>query len=410
MKVCVVGLGYIGLPTALMMASHGVDVIGVDYSEKVVSELQSGQLTFEEDGLEETFQSALNAGIEFQKDYPKADLYVVAVPTPYDKDTKKIDAAYVVSAVNSVLDVCDPGAIVVIESTISPGTVDRYVRPAVEDRGFEIGRDVHLVHAPERIIPGNMINELVHNNRTIGADSDEIAEKVKKVYQSFCEGSIAITDIRTAEMTKVVENTFRDINIAYANELAKICRMAGMDVYEVIKIANCHPRVNILSPGPGVGGHCISVDPWFLVGDYPELAHIIRQARTINDSMPEFVLNRTYEIMKANGIEDVSRVGFYGLTYKENVDDVRESPTLQLLESMERHLCANANSVKVYDPYIADDVVSGQMHDLRDFFNSVDVVVVMVGHDEIKENEDLLKDKIVLDTRKCLSHTEAESL
>lgn len=410
MKVCVVGLGYIGLPTALMMASHGVDVIGVDYSEKVVSELQSGQLTFEEDGLEETFRSALDAGIEFQKDYPKADLYVVAVPTPYDKDTKKIDAAYVVSAVNSVLDVCDPGAIVVIESTISPGTVDRYVRPAVEARGFEIGRDVHLVHAPERIIPGNMINELVHNNRTIGADSAEIAEAVKKVYQSFCEGSIAITDIRTAEMTKVVENTFRDINIAYANELAKICRMAGMDVYEVIKIANCHPRVNILSPGPGVGGHCISVDPWFLVGDYPELAHIIRQARTINDSMPEFVLNRTHEIMKANGIEDVSRVGFYGLTYKENVDDVRESPTLQLLESMERHLCANANSVKVYDPYIADDIVPGQMHDLHDFLNSVDVVVVMVGHDEIEKNEDLLKDKIVLDTRKCLSHTEAESL
>lgn len=410
MKVCVVGLGYIGLPTALMMASHGVDVIGVDYSEKVVSELQSGQLTFEEDGLEETFQSALNAGIEFQKDYPKADLYVVAVPTPYDKDTKKIDAAYVVSAVNSVLDVCDPGAIVVIESTISPGTVDRYVRPAVESRGFKIGEDIHLVHAPERIIPGNMINELVHNNRTIGADSDEIAEKVKEVYQSFCEGSIAITDIRTAEMTKVVENTFRDINIAYANELAKICRMADMDVYEVIRIANCHPRVNILSPGPGVGGHCISVDPWFLVGDYPELAHIIRQARTINDSMPEFVLDRTYEIMKENGIEDVSRVGFYGLTYKENVDDVRESPTLQLLESMERHLCANASSVKVYDPYIVDDIVPGQMHDLHDFLDSVDVVVVMVGHDEIKKNEDLLKDKIVLDTRKCLAHTEAESL
>lgn len=410
MKVCVVGLGYIGLPTALMMASHGVDVVGVDYSEKVVKELQSGQLTFEEEGLEETFKDALEAGITFAGEYPKADLYVVAVPTPYDKDTKKIDASYVVSAVNSVLDVCEPGAIVVIESTISPGTVDRYVRPAVEARGFKIGEDVHLVHAPERIIPGNMINELVHNNRTIGADTEEIAQRVKEVYQSFCQGSIAITDIRTAEMTKVVENTFRDINIAYANELAKICRLADMDVYEVIKIANCHPRVNILSPGPGVGGHCISVDPWFLVGDYPELANIIRQARTINDSMPEFVLNRTYEIMREKGIDDVSRVGFYGLTYKENVDDVRESPTLQLLESMERHLCPHGNGVKVYDPYITDDMVPGQMHDLNEFLDAVDLVVVMVGHDEIKENEELLKGKTVFDTRKCLANIESESL
>lgn len=410
MKVCVVGLGYIGLPTALMMASHGVDVVGVDYSEKVISELQSGQLTFEEEGLEETFKNALDAGITFTDEYPKADLYVVAVPTPYDKDTKKIDATFVVSAVNSVLDVCDPGAIVVVESTISPGTIDRYVRPAVEARGFEIGKDVHLVHAPERIIPGNMINELVNNNRTIGADSEPIAQQVKDVYQSFCQGDIAITDIRTAEMSKVVENTFRDINIAYANELAKICRLADMDVYEVIKIANCHPRVNILSPGPGVGGHCISVDPWFLVGDYPELANLIRQARTINDSMPEFVLNRTYEIMKEKGLDDVSRVGFYGLTYKENVDDVRESPTLQLLESMEHHLCPQTNGIKVYDPYISDDMVAGQMHDLQEFLDAVDMVVVMVGHDEIKENEHLLEGKVVLDTRKCLKSAKCESL
>lgn len=410
MKACVVGLGYIGLPTALMMASHGIDVVGVDYSKKVISELNFGQLTFEEEGLEEVFQDALRAGIEFTGEYPKVDLYIVAVPTPYDKDTKKIDPSFVVNAVNSVLDACDLGAIIVIESTISPGTVDRFVRPAIEARGLEIGKDVHLAHAPERIIPGNMISELINNNRTIGADSGEIAQIVKKVYQSFCKGSIAITDIRTAEMTKVVENTFRDINIAYANELAKICRLAGMDVHEVIRIANCHPRVNILSPGPGVGGHCISVDPWFLVGDYPELANLIRQARTINDSMPEFVMNRTYEIMHENGIDDVSRVGFYGLTYKENVDDVRESPTLQLLESMERHLCAQDGGIKVYDPYIAEDIVANQMHDLRAFLDAVDMVVVMVGHDEIRSNENLLEGKVVLDTRKCLKNTSNESL
>lgn len=410
MGVCVVGLGYIGLPTALMMASHGVDVVGVDYSDKVVSELNSGQLTFQEDGLQAVFDQALEAGIVFTKEYPKADMYIVAVPTPYDAGTKKIDASYVVNAVNSVLDVCDPGAIIVVESTISPGTIDSFVRPAATARGFVPGEDVHLVHAPERIIPGNMINELVYNNRTIGADSSAVAEQVKSVYQSFCEGSISITDIRTAEMSKVVENTFRDINIAYANELAKICRSAGMNVNEVIRIANCHPRVNILSPGPGVGGHCISVDPWFLVGDYPELANLIRQARHINDSMPEYVLGRVREIMTENGIDDPSRVGFYGLTYKENVDDIRESPTLQLAESMRRHLCGGAGMVKFYDPFVKDDVVPGQLHDLDSFLNAVDFVVVMVGHDEVRENEERLRGKIVLDTRQCLSEVPAERL
>lgn len=393
-----------------MMASHGVDVVGVDYSNQVVSNLKAGNLTFEEAGLEDVFKKALGNGIVFQTEYPKADLYVVAVPTPYDKSTKKIDASYVVNAVNSVLDVCDKGSIIVIESTISPGTIDRYIRPVIEERGFVAGEDIHIVHAPERIIPGNMIAELVHNNRTIGADDHGVAEKVKSVYGTFCEGDIAITDVRTAEMSKVVENTFRDINIAFANELAKICRQANMDVLEVIRIANCHPRVNILSPGPGVGGHCISVDPWFLVGDFPEQANLIRQARLINDSMPEYVLSRVADIMKENGLTDVSRVGLYGLTYKENVDDVRESPTLQLLESMERHLCSSDSSPKVYDPFIKADMVANQMHDLSEFLDAVDVVVVMVGHDELKSHEDLLEGKIVLDTRNCLQNVAAERL
>ena len=239
--------------------------------------------------------------------------------------------------------------------------------------------------------------ELVNNNRKIGADVKEIGEKVKRLYASFCKGDIVVTDIRTAEMTKVVENTFRDINIAYANELAKICRSDNMDVYEIIRIANKHPRVNILQPGPGVGGHCISVDPWFLVGDYPGLANIILAARKINDSMPEFVLERIHNIMHENGMTDIGRVGFYGLTYKEDVDDMRESPTLQMLESMEKHLCGNL--VKIYDPFIINDVVPNQMHDLDEFLNSVDFVVVLVGHSEIRKNMDKLKGKIVLDTR-----------
>ena len=394
----VIGLGYIGLPTALMMASHGVEVIGTDYNKELVDTLNAGKTTFKEDGLDELFQSAVESGIKFTTEYQNTDVYIVSVPTPYDKFSKKVDACYVVEAVKDVMKACHKGATVVIESTVSPGTIDKFVRPVIEENGFVIGQDINLVHAPERIIPGNMVYELLHNNRTIGADDKTVGEKVKELYSSFCQGEIVVTDIRTAEMTKVVENTFRAVNIAFANELAKICRHDDMDVYEIIKICNMHPRVNILQPGPGVGGHCISVDPWFLVGDYPSLAKVIDESMKTNDGMPDFVLNRIYEIMKENHMTDISKVGLYGLTYKENVDDMRESPTLQMLESMERHLCGDL--VKIYDPFIEKDVVANQYHDLDKFINDVDLVVLLVGHDEIKQNMDKLKGKIVLDTRK----------
>ena len=390
----VIGLGYIGLPTALMMASHGVEVVGTDYNKELVNTLNAGHTTFKEDGLDELFNQAVNAGIKFTTEYQHTDTYIVSVPTPYDKFSKKVDACYVVAAVKDVLKVAPKGATIVVESTVSPGTMEKFVRPAVEEAGFVIGEDVHLVHAPERIIPGNMVYELLHNNRTIGADEKEIGEKVKKLYSSFCQGEIVVTDIKTAEMTKVVENTFRAVNIAFANELARICRHDNMDVYEIIKICNMHPRVNILQPGPGVGGHCISVDPWFLVGDYPSLAKVIDESMKTNDSQPDFVLNRIYEIMKEKGMTDITRVGLYGLTYKENVDDMRESPTLQLLESQERHL---ATGLKVYDPFITQDVVKNQYHDLDKVLGDVDFVVVMVKHNEIKENVAKLEGKVVLD-------------
>lgn len=396
--VNVIGLGYIGLPTALMMASHGVEVIGTDYNKELVDTLKAGKTTFKEDGLDELFKNAVKDGIKFTTEYQNTDVYIVSVPTPYDKFSKKVDACYVVEAVKNVVKVCHKGATVVIESTVSPGTIDKFVRPVIEENGFIIGQDINLVHAPERIIPGNMVYELLHNNRTIGADDKSVGEKIKELYSSFCQGEIVVTDIRTAEMTKVVENTFRAVNIAFANELAKICRHDNMDVYEIIKICNMHPRVNILQPGPGVGGHCISVDPWFLVGDYPSLAKVIDESMKTNDGMPDFVLNRIYEIMKENKITDISKVGLYGLTYKENVDDMRESPTLQMLESMERHLCGDL--VKVYDPFITKDVVPNQYHDLDKFLNDVELVVLLVGHDEIKQNMDKLKGKVILDTRK----------
>ncbi len=394
--VNVIGLGYIGLPTALMLAAHGIEVVGSDISEKIIATLQNGGVHFQEDGLQELYQKALEKGIRFSRDYESTDCYIIAVPTPYMSQTKKMDPSYVIQAVQNVLDVCMGGAIIIIESTISPGTIDRFIRPEITRRGFTIGEDIHLVHAPERIIPGKMIHELVHNARTIGADDPIIGQRVKELYQTFCQGEIVLTDIRSAEMSKVVENTFRDINIAYANELAKICRADHMDVYEIIRIANLHPRVNILQPGPGVGGHCISVDPWFLVGDYPDLTNLILTARKVNDSMPSHVLQRIRHIMQDQGIQDVSRVGLYGLTYKENVDDTRESPTLQLIERMEEHL---AFGVTVYDPMTTEKRIDNQVMDFDNFLNGIDILVIMVAHDHLKDHMKEIQNKCILDTR-----------
>lgn len=398
----IIGLGYIGLPTALMFASHGLEVVGTDLNETLVNTLNEGRLTFEEEGLEAIFNSALEKGIKFQTQYVKTNRYIITVPTPYIADSKKIDAKYVIAATKQVLEVCEKGTILVIESTISPGTIDRFVRPIIEEKGFIIGEDIHLVHAPERIIPGNMVHELEFNSRTIGADNIKVGEEVKSWYDSFCKGEIVVTDIKTAEMSKVVENTFRDINIAFANELAKMCDREGMNVYELIRIANKHPRVNILQPGPGVGGHCISVDPWFLVGDYPDIVNVVLGAREVNDSMPQYVFDKIHKIMKENNITDYSKVGLYGLTYKENVDDMRESPTLQLLDIFEKY---NINSIKVYDPFIQEQKYSNQVLNIEEFVNNTELIIILVSHSEIKENQHLLLNKIVYDTRNIIHNS-----
>lgn len=392
----IIGLGYIGLPTALMFSKCGISVTGTDTNSNLVNLLSEGNLTFKEEGLEGLFQEAISNGIEFTTKYQKTHTYIIAVPTPYLKKSKKLDPKYVISAVNNILDVCEKGAVIIIESTISPGTTDKYIRHEVEKRGFVTGKDIHLLHAPERIIPGNMIYELENNSRTIGTDNLEIGQKVKGLYSKFCKAEIVLTDIRTAEMSKVVENTYRDINIAFANELAKICRTDNLDVYEIIKIANKHPRVNILKPGPGVGGHCISVDPWFLVGDYPDLTNLILTARKINDSMPRHVISRIRDIMREHDIKDISKVGLYGLTYKENVDDTRESPTIQLLEMLDEHL---AFGVKVFDPLVKKRIVEHQHMNFEDFLNEIKILVIMVGHDHIKNKMELIKGKFILDTK-----------
>lgn len=395
--VNVIGLGYIGLPTALMMATHGLEVVGTDYNKDLVATLNAGKTTFKEEGLDELFAKALEAGITFTTEYQRCDTYIVSVPTPYDGMDKKIDPSYVVAACKTILRYAPQGATIVVESTVSPNTIDRFVRPLLVEAARQ---DVALVHAPERIIPGNMTYELLHNNRTIGADDPEVGERVAGIYATFCQGEISVTDIRTAEMTKVVENTFRAVNIAFSNELAKICRIGGMDVAEVIRISNKHPRVNILSPGPGVGGHCIPVDPWFLVGDYPEAANFIRLALQTNASMPEYVLDRTQSAMREHGIVDATKVGIYGLTYKEDVDDIRESPTLQMLEAMERHLCGRV--VKVYDPWVERDEVPNQVHSMEEFLEGLEVIIVMVGHSQIKGRPEVFGDRILIDPRNVM--------
>ena len=397
----VIGLGYIGLPTALMLAANGNEVVGTDYNQKLLHKLQEGQLTFEEKGLEELFDKALTRGIKFENEYSSTDFYIITVPTPYDKVDKKIDPSYVIAATKRVLEVCKKGTILVIESTISPGTIDRFIRPLVKEAGLSLGEDVHLVHAPERILPGQMIKELQFNSRTIGADEPEIAEKVKEIYSTFCEGEIVCTDIRTAEMTKVVENTFRAINIAYANELTKIARHDGLDVHEIIRIANMHPRVNILSPGPGVGGHCIPVDPWFLVGDYPRLTQLISTALEINESMPELVLERLVAIMKENNITDRNKIGIYGMTYKQDVDDIRESPTVQLFEKMKSTF---AEPFRVFDPMIKEKIMDNQVMDFDKFLNDSEIIVLMVEHTHLKENLSMLQNKLILDTHNLVAN------
>lgn len=402
----VIGLGYIGLPTALMLGASGNRVVGTDIDEERIKKLQKGQLPFEEKGINQLFTEALEHGVEFTTEYLETDFYVITVPTPYNRYSKKINPAYIQKAVQTVLHKALDEAIIVVESTVSPGTIDEYILPIVKEAEKREGKKFHLVHAPERILPGNMIYELQHNSRTIGCYDQDAGEKVKKLYETFCESEITITDIRTAEMSKVVENTYRDINIAFANELAKIAHFDDLNVHEIIRIANQHPRVNILNPGPGVGGHCISVDPWFLVGDYPEITGLIKKARKINDSMPTFVLKRIREVMVTEGITDIEKVGLYGLTYKANVDDTRESPTLQLLEQQRLHL---APELKVYDPEVTTfDLTEHQYTDFDEFLKDTEIVVLMVAHDHIKENQDLLKDKVVIDTQNIMDSADQD--
>ena len=381
-KLCILGLGYIGLPTASTFATHGFDVVGVDVNSNVVNKLKNGEVHIYEPGLRTLVQAAVNSGKLVVSEAPQeADAFIIAVPTPFYEENKKADMRFVVSATESILPYLRKGNLVILESTSPPRTTVDLVAPILEKSGLKAGEDFFLAYSPERVLPGQIIRELIENARVIGGISQASAEAGRDLYASFVKGDIILTDSTTAEMVKLMENTSRDVNIAIANEFSRLADRFGIDVWEAISIANLHPRVNILNPGPGVGGHCISVDPWFLVEKASDITPLIHTARDVNDSQPEFVL----ELVKraAGGKLQGCRVCALGLTYKPDVDDFRESPAVEVAKLLKK---AGAE-VKTYDPYkpannIADLDFS---NDFKEAAGAADVLVLLVGHQELRK-------------------------
>lgn len=396
MKLCTIGLGYIGLPTSIMFAKHDVNVVGVDIKKEVVDSLNHGRIHLEEPGLQEALEEVISMGT-FRASYTpeKADTFIISVPTPNHYDQyKSCDLTYVLSAVKSVIPYIERGNTIIVESTIAPRSMDDFVRPLVEEAGFIIGKDIFLVHCPERVLPGQILQELVFNNRIVGGITPACTEAGVNVYSTFVQGEIIRTDAKTAEMSKLMENTFRDVNIALANELAKVCNELEINALDVIKMANKHPRVNLHTPGPGVGGHCLAVDPYFIVARAPETAQLINLSRTINTSMPQFVVDNVNKLME---IVNGRVLTVFGLTYKGNVDDIRESPALEIYEMLKSE---GNYDVRAYDPHVKLDWIQ---QDIAQAVNDSDLVIILTDHDEFKEfgESDFMKmsNKRIFDTK-----------
>ncbi len=395
-KICIIGLGYIGLPTAAMFATHGHEIIGVDVNERVVTALNQGKIIIEEPYLDLMVQAAVTSGNLKAKSEPEeADVFVICVPTPITKD-KRADLSYVKVATESIVPYIRKGNVVILESTSPTGTTKDLMCPIIEKSGLKIGEEVFVAHSPERVLPGQILMELVNNNRIVGGINKESAEMVKDLYRTFVKGEIYLTDATTAEMCKMMENTYRDVNIALANELAKLSENIGINVWEVIELCNKHPRVNIHQAGPGVGGHCLAVDPWFIVEKDPETAKIIKLAREINDSMPQHVLNRIDEILK--DVEGEKRVTILGITYKPNIDDMRESPIVHLIELME---AKGGYDIRLVDPYVKE---YRYLMDMDKAASGSDLIVLAVNHDEFNEIKlenvnKIMRNKNILDTK-----------
>ncbi|WP_110929142.1 nucleotide sugar dehydrogenase [Bacillus massiliglaciei] len=407
MKLCTMGLGYIGLPTSLMFAKHGVDVVGVDIHPEIINKLNNGKLHIEEPGLSELLQEVLDAKrFRAVLEPEKADVFIIAVPTPNKKDKhKSCDLTYVMEAVSGVLPYVEKGNVIIIESTIAPRTMDDHIRPVIEMAGLTIGEDVFLVHCPERVLPGKILEELIFNNRIVGGVTEACANQGSRVYETFVKGEIIRTDAKTAEMSKLMENTFRDVNIALANELAKVCFQLDINVLDVISMANKHPRVNIHQPGPGVGGHCLAVDPYFIVAEAPESARIIELARDTNVSMPYYIVNCVR--MLTEGIRK-PKIAVFGLAYKGNVDDIRESPAIDVLNIL---MSMNEMEVSLFDPHVQPGkmpVVSAE-----NAVDDADLILVLTDHNEFKQLDydkltENMSHKLILDTRNCIDQTNTQ--
>lgn len=402
-KICIVGLGYIGLPTAVMFANHGVRVHGVDVNKKAVNMIQQKQLHIEENGLQERLNDSIDKGLLTVSVEPvEADVFIIAVPSPINAD-KTANLEYVRQATASVVPYLREGNLVILESTVPPKTVEDIMLPELVKSDLIIGEQLFVSHSPERVIPGRIFEELVNNDRIVGGINEISAIKTKELYEVFVKGQIHLTDATTAELVKVMENTYRDVNIAFANELAKIAEKIDVNIWEAIQFANFHPRVNIHSPGPGVGGHCIAVDPWFLVEISPEHSEIIHKSRMTNDGMPAFTANKAWSILEARG-QTNAKVAVFGLAFKGNVDDMRESPSTEVIHELQ----ALGLHVVSYDPHIKENQHPTQTQNLEEAATEADLLLILTDHNEFKELNptnvlDVMNTNIMLDTKNCMN-------
>lgn len=408
LTIAVIGLGYIGLPTAVVLARAGSNVIGVDVSDRHIDLINQGKLPFVEEGLEEALAEVVtNGSLRAQKETPPADAYIVAVPTPFKQGSHEADLSYIKDSAAKIAPQLYGDALVILESTSPPGTTEKMAefilaeRPDLSLDGSDGRPVVHFAHAPERVLPGRIMVEMVANDRIIGGMTPAASEKARDVYATFCEGELVLTDAKTAEMSKLTENAFRDVNIAFANELSILCEQMGIDVWELIDLANRHPRVNILQPGPGVGGHCIAVDPWFIVHAAPDFSNLIRTAREVNDRKPDYVIRQVEAVISEHPGEPVALLG---LTFKPNIDDLRQSPALGIVRELAQRL--TEADLRVVEPNIAalPSVLEGKknvrMQNVQEAISESRIVVLLVDHSQFKKigNEDLAGKKVI-DTR-----------
>ncbi|KKG99376.1 UDP-N-acetyl-D-mannosamine dehydrogenase [Methanosarcina mazei] len=398
-KICVLGQGYIGLPTALLFANNGHEVVGIDVNKRVVDTLKAGKMPFEEKGFQELLDGAI-AKNSFRAEslVEEADAFLVAVPTPFDSEMRMADLKYVVSACEMIVPHLKKGNLVIIESTIPPNTCDKLVKQILEKSTLKMCEDFYVSHCPERAIPGNTLHEMVYNDRVIGGVNEESTRLTADLYSSFVKGNLHLTTSTTAEMIKLMENTFRDVNIALANEFAQIADDYGIDVWKAIEIANKHPRVNILKPGPGVGGHCIAIDPWFLT-ENANNSSLIMMSRQINDSMPQYVLKMVKEMLA--GIENPT-ITVFGVAYKGDIADTRATPAKKFIKLAEKE----GFKIKIYDPFVKE--WSYPILGLEEAVEGSDCIVVLTDHSEFSEMDPRefcgeMKNLNIADTRNIIS-------